>query len=160
VVAALLTVRRATADDVRFVYEVNNDPVARAQSLNTAPIPWERHVAWFEQKVADPQALMFIGCRGETPVGVVRFEAHPDGSLLSFALLAAERGQGLAAPLLEAGTRAAFEHGVQRVIAFVRPSNQPSAKAFHRAHYELVGREREGDLEVLRFERRRAAGGP
>src|SRR6478752_9018905 len=121
VMAPRVSVRSATRDDVRFFYEVNNDPVTRAQAIQTAPIPWETHTAWFERKLADPESHLFVGCLGEAPIGVVRFELKTPGLLVSIALLPSWRGQGLAAPLLEAGTVAAFARGVQKIVAFVRP---------------------------------------
>ena len=90
----------------------------------------------------------------------MRFEVKDEVGLLSFALVANERGKGLAAPLLAAGTLGAFEHGLRKVVALVRPSNQPSAKAFHRVGYELIGLERDGELEVLRFEQHPPASSP
>lgn len=150
-----LVLRRATFADARFVWDVNNDPAVRAQSIHTASIPWESHEGWFRRKVADEATLFFIALAGGTPAGVVRFDLLGDGSAtISVAVASSLRGKGLGVRIIaEASSALAAALPGTRAIAMVRPSNQASIRAFERAGYERTGSEVEDGVALERFER-------
>ena len=50
----------AGPDDCEAVWRINNDPAARAQSVQTASIPWGDHVAWYERVLADSDQRLWV----------------------------------------------------------------------------------------------------
>jgi N,N'-diacetyllegionaminate synthase len=142
-----LTLRRAAPDDALQVWEWNNEPAVRALSLATAAIPWIDHLRWFAAKLADPHCRLWIAELAGEPVGVVRIDAERHRGVVSLALGAQHRGQGLGRRLLKlAGERYCGETGHRHVDAVILGDNLASQKAFAAAGYvqtaerELQGR--------------------
>jgi UDP-2,4-diacetamido-2,4,6-trideoxy-beta-L-altropyranose hydrolase len=147
--AAGLRLRRARADDRHLLWEWANDPEVRAASFSPDPIPWETHVAWFEEKVGsaenqNPKASVVLIAEDENsvPIGQIRFEPRPDGGWNTGVSIAKTvRGRGLASGLIRLGVKAIAEGSQQRVHALVKPANQASVKAFERAAFRQTGSE-------------------
>lgn len=151
----MIAVRPATSDDARFVWEVNSHPSVREQSIRTEPIPWESHVRWFERALANEAMLMLVAEDDGHPVAVVRFQATPEGALISVAVAPGARGRGIGTRVIEEATRRAAERKMGAVaIALVRPSNAASLRAFSAAGYAPAGRVTEEGVELDRLERR------
>ena len=55
-----LNLRDIVAGDVRLLWEWANDPITRAASFSSTPIPWGSHADWFDQKLKDEKCLFFI----------------------------------------------------------------------------------------------------
>ncbi len=70
--ADLLSLRRATRDDARLLWEWANDPGTRAQSFVQDAIPWDRHVAWLDERVSDPDVAIYLAADDGGLVGQVR----------------------------------------------------------------------------------------
>lgn len=122
--------RRAASTDARFVWEVNNHPSVRAQSISTADIPWESHLPWFERKVADPRARFYVVSLEGADVGVVRIDEGDTDAVISIALRPEARGRGAGAEAILAATRDL--HGGRPglpVVAWVRPANGADRKS-------------------------------
>ena len=144
--------RRAEAADCAFVWNVNNEPSVRAQSIRSAPIPFEEHAAWFARKLADANALLWVAEAPEA-VGVVRCDRAAAGAEISLALTPGARGRGLGAAMIAAASAAAAEAlGVSVVVALVRPENQASLRAFARAGFSHAGRESREGVALERLE--------
>jgi ribosomal protein S18 acetylase RimI-like enzyme len=143
-------------DDCRFVWEVNSEPSVRQQSVRTDPIPWESHVGWFERMLTKEGSLLLIAEEGGVRLGVVRFDRGPEGAVISVALRPEHRGRGLGTKVISEGTAKALEAGLAEVaIAYVRPSNEPSRRAFLAAGYASAGHDTCDGVALERFERRR-----
>jgi RimJ/RimL family protein N-acetyltransferase len=141
------------------VWSVNNDPVVRAQSISTEPIPWDSHQAWFERSLESPRRRLLIASQDGVQVGVWRLDLDLEGRAeVSLAVHPEHRGRGLGSALIAAGSLAALseEGGPRTLVAHVRPGNAASRRAFERCAYLEVGRERIGEVELLRYERRRS----
>lgn len=150
----MLTLRLATRDDARLVWEVNSHPSVREQSTRTDPIPWESHVVWFERTLAKETSLLLVGEDGPTPVGIVRFDQEGEGAVISVALRPEHRGRGWGAQIIALGTERAFSRGFGPVaVAYVRPSNEASRRAFLAAGYRPAGHVIKEGVELDRFEK-------
>lgn len=128
--------RQATTEDARRLLDWRNDPATRAASFSAEPVPWEDHVAWLRRKLQDPAARLWIA-----DAGTVRAERVAPGTAELHITVAPEaRGQGVAAPLLDAAARAAAAQlGVRRAFGRVKESNEPSRRAFARAGFRGAG---------------------
>ncbi len=150
-----VVLRRASVDDARFVWEVNNHPSVRAQSVSTAPIPWESHEAWFARRIADAATLFFIATCGADPAAVVRFEVQDTEATISVAVAPTFRGHGLGSRVIASATdELARARPGTCAVALVRLGNEASLRAFARAGYLRTGSHEENGIALERLERR------
>lgn len=133
-----LTLREASVGDARLLFEWANDPVVRAQSFTQATIPWQDHERWFAKKLADARCVLLIAeaARGQ-PVAQVRFDLGDDGSaVISVAVAPEQRGKGYgAAVIARACETLRARRGPVTVLAYIRPDNLASQRAFSRAGF-------------------------
>ena len=133
-----LRLRHVRADDVRLLWEWANDPDVRAASFSSDPIPWETHVAWFEEKFHQNGSSIFIAESGDgTPLGQIRFDAREDGELeVDISVAKSMRRRGMATQIIRLGVQTLIKGGGDvRVHAFVKSGNVASMKAFERAEF-------------------------
>jgi UDP-2,4-diacetamido-2,4,6-trideoxy-beta-L-altropyranose hydrolase len=141
-----INLRRAQEEDRKLLWRWANDPDVRSASFSTAPISEHEHNAWFESKLRDKNASLFIALdrEGET-VGQIRLDGVRDGEAeIDISVARERRGRGYAALLISRASQMAFsEIGLSRLHAFVKPGNQASKRAFARADFVHVN-----DVEV------------
>ena len=138
--AGTLTVRPATTDDARIMFDWRDDPATRAVSRTSGALEWDGHVAWLERVLADPERQLFVGTIGGRPVGVIRFDfSSEDRAEVSLYLDPALHGLGLGPHLLLAGEDAADPRTVD---ATVLESNRASQRLFATCGYEQVAPDR------------------
>ncbi len=152
-VAGSVALRAADREDCRLLWELRNDPETRAASFNTEPIPYEEHRRWFEAKGASPEIRIFIvqdpSGRG---IGYVRFHLERETAEVSVSLSPGARGQGYGtAALRMAADRLLSENPGLQVIAYLKPTNPASERAFQRAGFVLQGRSQVHGVEVIRM---------
>jgi RimJ/RimL family protein N-acetyltransferase len=133
-----LSLRRADARDDRLLWEWANDPLTRQQSFSTVAIAWEEHQRWFAAKLQDPLCILFLVLDElGTPVGQVRFEPDSEGRMvISVSIAANHRGRGLSALAIRHACEA-LRHARSSVtvVAYIRPDNLRSQRAFSRAGF-------------------------
>lgn len=141
-----LTLRIATPDDARPLWELATEPSVREQSFNTAPIPWDAHAAWFERMSASPAAIMWVMTGDRGLAGQVRYETRDGDAEIGISVAAPFRGYGLAARLLASTWAESCRRlNVARARGVVFTSNQSSAAAFREAGFVETG-----GLETIR----------
>ncbi len=150
-----IRLRPAEAGDVDLLLGWANDPVARAVSFTTAPIPRADHVAWFERALANPDRHLLIAMVEGVPVATLRLDAGegPGEAVISVNVGPESRGRGIGRGALEAATGEAARLGFARIVAWIRPETAASLRAFEAAGYSKVS---EGVLQgqlALRYER-------
>ncbi len=139
-----LEVREARPDDCERLYEWRNHEAVRRHALDPAPLALEAHRDWFARALTNPDRHLLIGElvseRGESPVGVVRYDIDRAGREAEVSIyLAPERmGEGLGGRLLERGETwlREKEPDVISIKALVKPQNEASVKLFTRSHFE------------------------
>lgn len=70
-----VTLRRATLDDARTMFQWQHEPTTRAYARNPQPPTWDEHVAWLGAKLADPRVIFSAIMLGDEPAGVVMLDA-------------------------------------------------------------------------------------
>ena len=154
-----IRLRPPTESDGPWLFGLANDPAVRKASFSQAKIDWATHAEWLRSKLRDRLTVMWLVERGNTPIGVVRFEARDSGAEISVSLAAVARGSGLGAWLIAEATRRYMREvtGPPRIIARIRSENAGSARAFASAGFDIVAPDkasRHGN--ALEFELRRA----
>ena len=136
-----LRVREAVRSDSVFVYTGRNDESVRRVSRSAEPIAPEAHQRWFEAVLTDARRSLLIGCLGDEPVGVLRWDLSEDGlrAEVSLYLAPGRTSQGLGPDLLAAGEAwlRSKRPGVRRLVAEVLAGNAASTHLFEQAGYAM-----------------------
>ena len=115
-----LYLRKTELSDVDLYYEWANDPVVRSHSFNTAHIPYEDHVNWFNKVLKRDDIVLFVLMEDDKAVGQIRISITD----------AKGYGGKIVSLLIE---RIKDEMpDIKTVSARVKPDNAASLKVFER----------------------------
>jgi len=147
---ASTTIRRARQVDVRGVWEINNETLARRNAVQQAPIPYETHVEWFERSLESPTRLLWVLPNQEDKaIGVVRADLTGSDARISIALAPSTRGSGFGKRILtDAIGRLKRRADIRTVSAIIRPENLASVAIFERLEFHYL---RDETIEGERF---------
>ncbi|MFQ5913477.1 MAG: GNAT family N-acetyltransferase [Nitrospinota bacterium] len=144
-----MSLRLAKTEDAETLWRWANDLETRKNSFSQAPILWEDHLRWLQEKLQSPDTLILVGWQGDEPVGVVRFERRGTEAVVSVTVAPARRGEGLGRRILAAGIRELQTRWSDvTVVAFVFKRNEPSFRLFAGCGFLPSGSEKD---EVERF---------
>lgn len=150
--SAPLQLRRAAAEDCTFVWETNNHPTVREQSIRKEAIAFSDHERWYTEKLRSSDTLMWIALLDRVRVGVVRCDVSTTDCEISLAVVPTVRGRGLGTAMIrDASTTALASLPVGQVIAHVRAENAASRQAFERAGFVADGETTREGVPLLRF---------
>lgn len=136
------SLRRANKSDSQFLFTLRNEPVVRASAFNQELLQWEKHVAWFDRKLADTNCFIFIVERGGIPVGQVRIDLDPTTRTgeVDVAIDPTCQGKGLGATALTEACQEVFAHAsVDRILGHAKKDNIASQKALAKAGFATIG---------------------
>jgi UDP-2,4-diacetamido-2,4,6-trideoxy-beta-L-altropyranose hydrolase len=157
VVSAMLNaewrLRHAQPADVDLLWQWTNDPDVRAASFSSGVITQEGHQEWFNKKLSDPNAIIFLALDGaDGPVGVVRYDLDGARALISISLARGFRGKGRGKTLLTLAVEALFRDTKTSIIdAYIRPTNEASLQLFTRAGFLREGSAVVSDQPAIHF---------
>jgi UDP-2,4-diacetamido-2,4,6-trideoxy-beta-L-altropyranose hydrolase len=127
-----LAIRKFRPGDIHTIFDLSNEESVRKSSFDQNPIPWERHVVWFEKILSDPASFCLIAELDSHPVGQVRFQIREREAIISISLAESHRGVGLGNAVMRnalASLKDAFP-AVEIVRAQIREENTASIKYF------------------------------
>lgn len=134
-----IAIREAQPDDARLIWEWANDPSVRANSFNPAPIPWEKHLSWYENKLASTATRFWLLIVDDKPVGQIRYDKDREGKSaeISFSVAREHRGKGYGVELIgRTCQRACTELDVEEITALTFAENAASHQAFLRNEFK------------------------
>jgi RimJ/RimL family protein N-acetyltransferase len=138
----VIELRPATTADEALLLGWANDPTTRAAGFRPAPIRADEHRRWLATRLGSRTARLYIGMRGDDPVGQVRLERDDDGRVeVSISVAPEVRGAGIGRALLAAALEAGRRDATLRPTAFVariRPGNAASIALFAGADFRQV----------------------
>jgi UDP-2,4-diacetamido-2,4,6-trideoxy-beta-L-altropyranose hydrolase len=130
--------RKAAEQDCELLWKWANDPTVRMHAFSTAPIPFEDHERWFNQKLGS-SAHLYVMEQHNEPVGQIRFDFKDGIWWVDYSIAATFRGQSLSKTLLRRGLLALrMAEGSVAVRASVKKNNLPSMRAFEAIHAHLL----------------------
>ena len=147
-----LTYRPAGERDADLYFEWVNDPVVRAQSINSSTVAYSDHVRWFSGKLSDPATVMLLFQREGTPVGQVRLELRgQEEALLNYSVAAVARGGGLGFSMLLYAENYLQRHhpSVHRLVGMVKEQNFASMATFRNLGYREAPTEGGGLIKFV-----------
>ena len=132
-----MSVREAVKGDSKQIFEWRNSTSVRDVSLNSAPIEWTTHCAWFESVITDSDRLLLVGETDGQSVGVVRFDITGDEANISIYLVRGQSNRGYGTELLLVAEQwlVNARPDVQILRAEVLIANGKSHKLFSGAGY-------------------------
>ncbi len=136
-----LRFRKARPSDMMQVFEWSNDPLSRANSYFSEPIPLETHEKWFSARLSDPKSLIFIAEVDDKPAGMVRYSLDENNAVVGILIGEGYRGQGLAGDFLTETARLYFKENHLPVFAYIKVQNTASVKSFEKAGYKKLREE-------------------
>jgi RimJ/RimL family protein N-acetyltransferase len=148
-----LRLRAATPADADLLRDWRNDPEVRGVSGNTHEVAPAEHEAWLAGVLADPDRHLLIAEQGGEPIGQVRLDREgADEHEISVSVAAGARGGGTGTRLIDRGAAWLAEQGERgRVVAYVKPGNERSLRAFAAARFERQATsDRDGFVRLVR----------
>lgn len=135
-----VSLRRATQDDGKALWNWRNDKAARRSAFNSDRIEYADHIAWLAKKIADKNSIIFICEDGQDLIGEVRFDRTGNTAEVDVCVDRLFRGKGLGAEILIKGSKAAFEKlPVDELVAYIKKDNEASLRAFEKAGFVNTG---------------------
>lgn len=163
-----LWLRPFAPEDVDVLHRLWTDPDVRRYLWDDKIIERDRAAGEVEDSIASFEANGFgmwvVMLAGATEVsgfgGFRRFGSPPDKKELMYGVAPRLWGRGYATEIAEALLRFGFERlGEHRLWARTDPPNVASMRVMEKAGMTFVGREREGDLEVVTYVKERSSNG-
>jgi len=130
--------RKVTERDVDILYRWANDATVRQNAFHTEPIPYEAHCAWFADKLADKNVLMYLLCRQEEPLGQIRLSIEEGTALIDYSVDVKHRGHGYGTQLVLMAQESLRENRMDVKIckAQVKYENPASARVFEKCGFD------------------------
>jgi [ribosomal protein S5]-alanine N-acetyltransferase len=136
--------RIATEKDVFLYFRWANDKLTRQNSFQSKPIDFDTHEQWFLAKVKDTNALLLVFENSAgIPVGQVRLEHKTDENVIGISIDERFRGKGFTTEMLAYSCEKFFNKFQEesQVLAYIKPENLASIKAFENVGFELFKKE-------------------
>jgi UDP-2,4-diacetamido-2,4,6-trideoxy-beta-L-altropyranose hydrolase len=129
--------KKVDDEDVDILFKWINDPEVRSQSLSTNNITYEEHATWFSKKIADRNCHLYIACKNDIPVGMLRFDLNGDEALINYLVDKFQRGKGIGNSIIKNGVVQFLNDSSFKgtIKAVVKSSNTASLKIFEKAGF-------------------------
>lgn len=150
--------RKVISKDASLVFNLSNDRLVRANSINTEPIKWGDHLDWFSGKLLDDNCMFLLAFTvNDLFIGQVRFDIKGYFAEINISIDKDFRGKKYSALLILTSTYKIFHEkpNVGFVNAIIRPQNVPSIKAFVKAGYKYFDKEIINGQEFLIYQLKR-----
>ncbi|MCX7876394.1 MAG: bifunctional UDP-2,4-diacetamido-2,4,6-trideoxy-beta-L-altropyranose hydrolase/GNAT family N-acetyltransferase [Melioribacteraceae bacterium] len=147
--------RQAISKDATIIFNLSNDRLVRANSINTEPIKWGDHLDWFSGKLLDDNCYFLLAFTPTNQfIGQVRFDIKGYYAEINISIDKDFRGKGFSKQLIFSASYKLFHDkpNINFINAIIRPNNTPSIKAFMKSGYKLIGKEIINDEEFLLYQ--------
>ncbi|MBP0001026.1 MAG: UDP-2,4-diacetamido-2,4,6-trideoxy-beta-L-altropyranose hydrolase [Cyanobacteria bacterium SID2] len=140
--ASSIQLRPVREDDCDILWQWANDPLVRAVSFCSEPIPRTDHVRWLATKLSDRNCIFYLVLDANSvPIGQIRYEMTGDRhATISASIAAPFRGRGYGRQAICLGCQTLFQaSAVEAIDAYIKPSNLASIQVFLKSGFENRG---------------------
>jgi UDP-2,4-diacetamido-2,4,6-trideoxy-beta-L-altropyranose hydrolase len=131
-----LSLRPATRDDARMIFEWRNDPWIVERGSSNRTVTWDEHQTWFARALENSYTKIFVIHVGDSAAGQVRLQRSGDDAEITVYLLKDYTGRGHGVTAIREGASLAFAAWpVRRVVARILLANKESKSAFEKAGF-------------------------
>jgi UDP-2,4-diacetamido-2,4,6-trideoxy-beta-L-altropyranose hydrolase len=131
------TLRNATIEDAKLLFEWANDATVRKNAFNTDPINWDDHLSWLERKINSHHCIIFILTLDSDNIGQIRFDNSPDDYWhIDYSIAEQYRGKGYGKIIVELGLDR-IQRDIKNFKAKVKLNNIPSCKVFESLGFKV-----------------------
>lgn len=127
----------ASVADIRFLFDLRNDPGVRAVSFNNNPIQWDEHKRWLLKTLGNANSCLFVVKVNRRRVGQVRVDLHAGSCEISVSIASASRRKGYAVISVDKVSRHIFKKypKINKIFAYIKLENIASIKTFEKARF-------------------------
>ncbi|MFX1282091.1 MAG: GNAT family N-acetyltransferase [Promethearchaeota archaeon] len=147
-----LRLRKATKEDMLFLFNLRNDPIVRESSFDTGKIKLETHTQWFNNKLKTKDCIILIAEYEAQRIGQIRFDINEtvNTAEISISILPEFRGKGLGVNILKLACDYAFKKLlIKEIFAFIKKRNLISLKAFSKVGFSTKGYSKHKGINCL-----------
>ncbi len=134
-------IRLLEKNDIDFIFNLNNEPLVRANSFNTELTTYKDHKEWFKSQLINNKSLFYIILFNSVPIGQVRFTIKYDYSVISVSISDEFRGKGYAFKSLELVIIEYFNKINKPIYAYIKKSNFTSVRLFEKLGFVCLKEE-------------------
>lgn len=146
--------RKATKEDSKNIYELSNEEIVRANSINPEPIKWEYHQEWFNKRLKDKNYLFLLACdKDDNIAGQIKYDMEKNKAVVGISISPDHRGKGYASKMLikSAAILKELHFNTEEIIAYIKEENLSSIKSFEKSGYQFLGKEFINKNEYLKY---------
>jgi UDP-2,4-diacetamido-2,4,6-trideoxy-beta-L-altropyranose hydrolase len=149
------SLRKVKIEDAFPLLMLANDRDVRRNSFNTAPISFENHIEWLNEKLASDNSVAYVLEVSGVAIAQVRYDKKNGAAEIDYAVSPAFRGHNIGCKMLEmTWKRACDELGVQRVKGVVKKDNKHSIFCFQKSGFLQLGHIEHSGCDCIVFERK------
>lgn len=139
-----LSLRNGQLGDITLYFNWVNDSTVRQNSINSEPITWLEHQAWFLSRINNPDCRMFVICAGDLPIGQVRLDKSGETWTIDYSLDEFVRGRGWGKLVVGLALAEFRKSTTAKVVANVKSSNSASRRIFQELNFSTSAHSTEG----------------
>ncbi len=137
-----IIIRKANRSDCLDIFRWRNDRVMRGNSiLGPRKVTLSEHKRWFNEKLKDPSAIMYMAISRNRKVGFLRFNVQEDSVEISINVNPDFRGVGIGRKIITLSSEKVFKKIAIPIIARIKNNNVASKIAFKRCGYKHKNRD-------------------
>lgn len=133
--ATKLHIRQAKLTDVDLIFEWSNDQLVREQSFTSDAISYVSHCEWFNNKLTDKTAFIYILEADNKPASLVRIDVKTNNATIGVSIGKEFRGKGLGSASIRKGVAEYFKIQSLPILASIKKQNIASIKSFEKAGF-------------------------
>ena len=149
-----ISIRDILNSDCNYLFDWANETDTRKNSIDSKPISIEEHIKWFEKRLNNKDSNNFMCLFNNNPAGIVWFDNKREASIISITINPNYRGKKLSSKFLKIAIESFIKNNNSKIIAYIKPENLASIKAFKNSNFFLEKKEKIKDQTVLKFQYR------
>jgi RimJ/RimL family protein N-acetyltransferase len=139
-VCKLVKIRRAVESDSKDIWKWRNDPITKAQCINTDLISWDLHDDWYKRSLQNPDRFLYIGTdKNNNKIGVCRFDIAEKEVEISINLNPEFRNKNLSKSLLSNALFQFNKFSNADFLARIKHLNIASQRIFQKVGFTQSG---------------------